>query len=153
MWKQKNVQMNYWGYKYRVMFKIKMIHVSSYPMLQNGGGVNITRIPTCTLFHLINSTINVLKQFWHFNALMVSQYVNIWKSASHVEYCAVKSLSGTLILIHPSPWQPCFSFNMTNINYKRYVADQRLSAIYNICIFTRYILLHIKQNILQLLTL
>ena len=42
MGKQKNVQMNYWGYKYRGMFKIKMIHVSSYPMLQNGGGVNIT---------------------------------------------------------------------------------------------------------------
>ena len=39
--KIKNVQMNYWGYKYRGMFKIKMIHVSSYPMLQHGGGVNI----------------------------------------------------------------------------------------------------------------
>ena len=39
--KKKNVQMNYWGYKYRGMVKIKMIHVSSYPMLQNGGGVNI----------------------------------------------------------------------------------------------------------------
>ena len=39
--KTKNVQMNYWGYKYRGMFKSKMIHVSSYPMLQNGGGVNI----------------------------------------------------------------------------------------------------------------
>ena len=39
--KTKNVQMNYWGYKYRGMFKIKMIHVSRYPMLKNGGGVNI----------------------------------------------------------------------------------------------------------------
>ena len=35
---KKNVQL---GYKYRGMFKIKMIHVSSYPMLQHGGGVNI----------------------------------------------------------------------------------------------------------------
>ena len=154
MWKQNNVQMNYWGYKYRGMLKIKMIHVSSYPMLQHGGVVNIAlceprsilvkgcRIylqqewihacmitEICTLFYLINSTINVLKQFWHFNALMMSQYVNIWKSASHVEYCAVKFLSSALIRIHPSPWQSRFSFNMTTINYKRYVADQRLSAI------------------------
>ena len=73
---------------------------------------------------------------------MVSQYVNIWKSASHVEYCAVKSLSSTLILIHPSPWQPCFSFNMTDINYKSYVADSQ-------DIF--YELLHIKQNIFQVI--
>ena len=51
--------------------------------------------------NLINSTINVLKQFWHFNALVVSQYVNMWKSASAVEYCAVQSLSSALILIHP----------------------------------------------------
>ena len=35
------MQMNYWVYKYRGMFKIKMIHFSSYPMLQHGGGVNI----------------------------------------------------------------------------------------------------------------
>ena len=36
----------------------------------------------CTLLHLINSTINVLKQFCHFNALVVSHYMNIWKSVS-----------------------------------------------------------------------
>ena len=80
----------------------------------------------CTLLHLINSTINVLKQFWYFNALVVSQYVNIRKSASAVEYCAVKFLSSALILMHP-PWQSGFSFNMTTINYIRYVADQHLS--------------------------
>ena len=83
----------------------------------------------CTLFHLINSTINVLKQFCHFNALVVSQYVNIWTSASAVEYCAVKYFSSALILMHPSPWQSRSSFNMATINYIRFVADQRLSAI------------------------
>ena len=83
----------------------------------------------CTLFHLINITINVQKQFLHYNALVVSQYVNIWEYASGVEYCAVKSLSSALIPMHPSTWQSCFLFYMTTINYVRYVADQRLSAI------------------------
>ena len=99
MWKQTNVQMNYWYYKYQGMFKIKMIHGSSYPMLHHVTTCMITEI--CTLFNLMNSTINVLKQFGHFNALVVSQYVNILKSASPVEYFAVKVLSSALILIHP----------------------------------------------------